>query len=48
MRPILEAQEIQFPEIGGVMSDEERRSSVASTAWVDDHRVSIRYQHMDS
>jgi hypothetical protein len=48
MRPILEAQGIHFPEIGGVMSDEERRSSLASTAWVDDHRGSIRYQHIDS
>jgi hypothetical protein len=32
LRPILEAQEIQFPDIGGVMSDEERKSSLASTA----------------
>jgi hypothetical protein len=32
LRPILEAQGIQFPDIGGVMSDEERRSSFASTA----------------
>jgi hypothetical protein len=31
MRPILEAQGIQFPYIGGVMSDGERRSSFAST-----------------
>jgi hypothetical protein len=31
MRPILEAQGIQFPDIGGVMSDGERRSSFAST-----------------
>jgi hypothetical protein len=31
MKPILEAQGIQFPDIGGVMSDEERRSSFAST-----------------
>jgi hypothetical protein len=30
LRPILEAQGIQFPNIGGVMSDEERRSSFAS------------------
>jgi hypothetical protein len=29
---ILEAKEIQFLDIGGVMSDEERRSSFASTA----------------
>jgi hypothetical protein len=29
--PILEASGIQFPDIGGVMSDEERRSSLAST-----------------
>jgi hypothetical protein len=32
LRPILEAQEIQFSDIGGVMSDEEHRSSLASTA----------------
>jgi hypothetical protein len=32
LRPILEAQGIQFLDIGGVMSDEERRSSFASTA----------------
>jgi hypothetical protein len=31
VRPILEAQGIQFPDIGGVMSGEERRSSFAST-----------------
>jgi hypothetical protein len=31
MRPILEASSIQFPNIGGVMSGEERRSSLAST-----------------
>jgi hypothetical protein len=32
LRPILEAQGIQFPDIGLVMSDEERRSSLASIA----------------
>jgi hypothetical protein len=32
LRPILQAQGIQFPDIGGVMSDEERRSNFASTA----------------
>jgi hypothetical protein len=32
LRPILEAQGIQFPDIGGVMSDEECRSSLASRA----------------
>jgi hypothetical protein len=31
LRPILEAQGIQFPNIGGVMSDEERRRSFPST-----------------
>jgi hypothetical protein len=31
LRPIIEAQRIQFPDIGGVMIDEERRSSFAST-----------------
>jgi hypothetical protein len=31
LRPILEAQGIQFLDIGGVMSGEERRSSFAST-----------------
>jgi hypothetical protein len=30
--PILEASGIQFPNIGAVMSDEEHRSSLASTA----------------
>jgi hypothetical protein len=29
--PILEARGIQFPNIGGVMSDKEHRSSFAST-----------------
>jgi hypothetical protein len=43
LRPILEAQGIQFPDIGGVISGEERRSNFASTLWVDDHRGSIRY-----
>jgi hypothetical protein len=32
LKPILEAQEIRFPDITGVMSEEERRSSLASTA----------------
>jgi hypothetical protein len=32
LRPILEASGIQFPNIGAVMSDEERRSSLASVA----------------
>jgi hypothetical protein len=32
MKPILEAQGIQFPDIAGVMSEEERRSSLNSTA----------------
>jgi hypothetical protein len=32
LRPILEAQGIQFPDISLVMSDDERRSSFASTA----------------
>jgi hypothetical protein len=31
VRPILEAQGIQFRDIGGVMSDKEHRSSFAST-----------------
>jgi hypothetical protein len=31
LRPILEAQGIQFSDIDGVMSDKERRSSFAST-----------------
>jgi hypothetical protein len=34
LRPILEAQGIQFPDIGGVRGDEERRSSFTSTAAV--------------
>jgi hypothetical protein len=32
LRPILEAQGIQFPDIGGVMSEEECWSSLASIA----------------
>jgi hypothetical protein len=32
LRPILEVQGIQFSDIGGVMSDEEHRSSFASIA----------------
>jgi hypothetical protein len=32
LRPILEASGIQFPNIGAIMSDEERRSSLASVA----------------
>jgi hypothetical protein len=32
LRPMLEAQGIQFPSIGGVMSDEEHRSNFASIA----------------
>jgi hypothetical protein len=31
LRPILEAQGVQFSNIGGVMSDEEHKSSFAST-----------------
>jgi hypothetical protein len=31
LRPILEAQEIVFPDIAGVMSEEEHRSSLIST-----------------
>jgi hypothetical protein len=34
LRPILEAQGIQFPDIGGVMSDKECMSSFASIATV--------------
>jgi hypothetical protein len=34
LRPILETQGIQFPDIGGIMSDEERRSIFASTTVV--------------
>jgi hypothetical protein len=32
LKPMLEAQGIQFPDIAGVMSEGERRSSLASTA----------------
>jgi hypothetical protein len=32
LRPILEASGIQFPNIDGVMSDEEHRSSLVSIA----------------
>jgi hypothetical protein len=31
LKPILESQGIQFSDIAGVMSEEERRSSLAST-----------------
>jgi hypothetical protein len=31
LKPILEAQGLQFPDIAGVMSKEEHRSSLAST-----------------
>jgi hypothetical protein len=34
LRPILEAKGIQFPDTGGVMTDEEHRRSLASTAGV--------------
>jgi hypothetical protein len=33
LKPILEAQGIQFPDIAGVISEEDHRSSLASTAW---------------
>jgi hypothetical protein len=32
LKSILESQRIQFPKIAGMMSEEERRSSFASTA----------------
>jgi hypothetical protein len=32
VKPILKVQGIQFPDIGEVISEEERRSSLASTA----------------
>jgi hypothetical protein len=32
LKPILESQGIQFPNIAGIMSEEERRSSLASIA----------------
>jgi hypothetical protein len=38
LRPILEASCIQFPNIGAVMSNEERRSSLASTTAGVDNR----------
>jgi hypothetical protein len=43
LKPILKAQRIQFPDITGVISEEERRSSLASTVpqGVDDHRGSF-------
>jgi hypothetical protein len=47
LKPILEAQGIQFSDIGGAMNKEERRSSLASTARVDNHRRSFRYQCLD-
>jgi hypothetical protein len=49
--PILEASGIQFPNIGAVMSDEEHRSSLASTAGrgggVADHLRIFRHQRLD-
>jgi hypothetical protein len=48
MRHILEAQGIQFPDIGGVMSDEERRSSFASTAMGGWPQGGIKHQRLDS
>jgi hypothetical protein len=48
LRPILEAQRIQFPDIGGVMSDEERRSSFASTAMGGWPQGGIKHQRLDS
>jgi hypothetical protein len=48
LRPILETSGIQFLDIGGVMSDEEHRSSLASTgAGVDDHMKIFRHQCLD-
>jgi hypothetical protein len=32
LKPILEAQGILFPNIGGIMSEDEHRTSLASTA----------------
>jgi hypothetical protein len=48
MWPILEASDIQFPNINAVMSDEERMSSLASTAaGVDNHVRIFRHQRLD-
>jgi hypothetical protein len=48
LRPILKASGIQFSNIDAVMSDVERRSSLASTAvGVDDHIRIFRHQHLD-
>jgi hypothetical protein len=48
LRPILEASGIQFPIISAVMSDEECRSSLASTAvGVDDHMRIFRHPRLD-
>jgi hypothetical protein len=43
LRPILEAQGIQFSNIGGVMSDEEHRSRFASIAGGGRPQGGIRY-----
>jgi hypothetical protein len=48
LRPILEVSGIQFPNIGAVMSDEEHRSSLASTvARVDNHMRIFKHQCLD-
>jgi hypothetical protein len=48
LRPVLETQGIQFCDIVGVMSNEERMSSFASTVGLVDDRGSFRHQRLDS
>jgi hypothetical protein len=48
LRSILEAQGIQYPNNGEVMSDEEHRSSFASTTTGGRPQGGIRYQRLDS
>jgi hypothetical protein len=47
LKPILEAQEIQFPDIAGVMSEEEHKRSFVSTAGGGRPHERFRYQCLD-
>jgi hypothetical protein len=43
LKPILDTQEIQFPDIVWLMSEEERRSNLACTAGVGRPQGEIQY-----
>jgi hypothetical protein len=47
LKPILEVQGIQFPDIDGVMSEEEHRSNLASTARGGRPQGSFSHQRLD-